>query len=111
MQSALVTALIALQAFVVMFIALHDWIQLGSLNDVKAVQAADSRDRLVWVTVYSTAPFAFGLAGSVAYAARGFPELAEHLSRCQLRLCGLWHGARLVGSLPDLERAGARAAV
>jgi hypothetical protein len=31
--------LIALQCFVVLFVALHNWIPLGSLNDVKAVRS------------------------------------------------------------------------
>jgi hypothetical protein len=64
---------IALQIFVVLFIALHDWVPLGPFNDVQAVQAADSRARLMAVTILSTAPFALGLAGSVYYAHRSFP--------------------------------------
>ena len=60
-------ALVALQALVVAFLALHDWAPLGRLNDVRAVQAADSRGRLVVVTLASTLPFAFGLWATVAY--------------------------------------------
>jgi hypothetical protein len=71
--SPLITALIVLQVFVVLFIALHDWVPLGSLNDVKAVQAADSTTRLVIVTVLSTLPFAIGLAGSIIYAHTNIP--------------------------------------
>ena len=67
MVSPLIATLIALQTFVVLFIALHDWVPLGSLNDVKAVQAADSTTRLVTVTVLSTLPFAVALAGSIYY--------------------------------------------
>jgi hypothetical protein len=70
----LLSALIALQVFVVVFIALHDWVPLGRLNDVRAVQAADSRVRLVTVTILSTLPFAVGLIASVWYARPGFPE-------------------------------------
>ena len=65
MLSPWMAALIGLQIFVVLFIALHDWVPLGSLNDVKAVQAADSTIRLLTVTVLSTLPFAIGLAGSI----------------------------------------------
>jgi hypothetical protein len=64
----LMTALIVLQIFVVLFLALHDWIPLGSLNDVKAVQAADSRMRLVIVTILSTLPFAVALWGTIVNA-------------------------------------------
>jgi hypothetical protein len=67
-------ALIALQAFAVAFLALHDWIPLGRLNDLKAVQAADSRGRLAVVTLLSAAPFAYGLAASLDNAGDGFPD-------------------------------------
>ena len=40
MATSLVSALIALQLFVVVFIALHDWVPLGKLNNLAAVQAA-----------------------------------------------------------------------
>jgi len=33
-------ALVALQCFVVLFVALHNWIPLGKLNDVKGAHAA-----------------------------------------------------------------------
>ena len=73
MHSVLITALIALQSFVVAFIALHDWIPLGSLNNVPAVQAADPKGKLVAVTALSTLPFAFGLSETIAYAGDRFP--------------------------------------
>lgn len=69
-----VTALIVLQLFVVLFIALHDWIPLGRLNDVRAVQETDSRPKLLRVTALSTLPFAIGLIASVYYARTGFPK-------------------------------------
>jgi hypothetical protein len=40
-------ALIALQVFQVAFLWVHDWIPLGRLNDVAAVQSQDTRARLV----------------------------------------------------------------
>jgi hypothetical protein len=70
----MVVALLALQLFVVLFIGLHDWIPLGSLNDVGAVQATDSRPKLLRVTVLSTLPFAIGLVASFHYARTGFPN-------------------------------------
>jgi hypothetical protein len=73
MPPPLVVALIALQTFVVAFIALHDWVPLGRLNDVAAVQSADPKAKLVAVTVISTLPFLIGLCGSLAYATSRFP--------------------------------------
>jgi hypothetical protein len=39
MNPVAMSALIVLQCFVVLFVALHNWIPLGSLNDVKAVRS------------------------------------------------------------------------
>jgi hypothetical protein len=69
----LTIALIALQVFVVLFIAFHDWIPLGRLNDIRSVQSADSTAKLFIVTVLSTLPFAVCLAGSIYYVGRHFP--------------------------------------
>jgi len=63
--SGLEITLLALQAFQVAFLWLHDWIPLGRLNDVAAVQSQDSRARLVMVTILSSVPFTFALAFSV----------------------------------------------
>ncbi|MGH6987720.1 MAG: hypothetical protein ACRED9_12910 [Caulobacteraceae bacterium] len=65
--------LIGLQVFVVAFLGLHDYVPLPPLNDVAAVQAADSRPKLAAVTLMSTLPFAFGLLATIAYADRGLP--------------------------------------
>ena len=69
----MIGAFLVCQSFVVAFIALHDWIPLGSLNNVSGVRSVDSRSRLVLVTVLSTLPFAAGLAGSAWYASARFP--------------------------------------
>jgi hypothetical protein len=74
MEQILVDLLIASQLFVVIFIALHDWVSLGKLNNITAVKAADSTAKLAAVTVFSTLPYAIGLAGSVYHARSGFPE-------------------------------------
>jgi len=70
MPPPLIDLLIGLQTFVVAFIALHDWVPLGRLSDLSAVHAADSRARLVIVTLLSTLPFAVGLTETVAHAER-----------------------------------------
>ena len=105
MQHLLILALIALQVFVVAFIALHDWIQLGDLNDVRAVQAADSRSRLIWVTVYSTAPFAFALGACAIYANTRFPGWLNWYLYIAYSLAGLgmiraWWGPYLLWNEP-----------
>jgi hypothetical protein len=64
---------LACQGLVVLFIALHDWIPLGSLNNLSGIRAADSRPKLFVVTVLSTLPFAVGFAASVYYSPNGFP--------------------------------------
>jgi hypothetical protein len=53
--------LIALQSLQVLFLAIHDWVPLGRLNDVSAVRIQDTTSRLITVTFIQTAPFAFGL--------------------------------------------------
>ena len=71
MQPATVDALLALQLFHVLFLSLHDWVPLGTLNDVTAVRAANGR--LLANTVISVIPYAFGLAGSVVYLGGPYP--------------------------------------
>lgn len=67
MRANLEAALLALQIFQVLFLALHDWIPFGRLNDVKAVRAENPLSTLLRTTIVSTAPFAVGLAASVHY--------------------------------------------
>jgi hypothetical protein len=66
-------ALFVLQCFHVLFLALHDWIPLGTLNDVKAVRAANPVRKLVAATLISLLPFALGLASSAFYLGRAYP--------------------------------------
>jgi hypothetical protein len=69
----MIDAFLACQLFVVLFIALHDWLPLGSLNNLKGVHSADRKGKLIGVTVLSALPFAAGLAGSAYYASTRFP--------------------------------------
>lgn len=57
--------LIALQSYQVFFLAIHDWVPLGRLNDVSAVRSQDTTTRLTVVTIIQTLPFGFGLLRSV----------------------------------------------
>jgi hypothetical protein len=67
-------ALLALQGFHVLFLALHDWIPFGTLNDVKAVRAANPGGKLLAATLISLAPFAIGLTVSAIYFGRIYPS-------------------------------------
>jgi len=66
-------ALFALQCFHVLFLALHDWIPLGTFNDVKAVREANPGRKLVTATLINLIPFAIGLAASAVYLGRAYP--------------------------------------
>jgi len=67
-------ALLALQCFVVLFLFLHDWIPLGSLNDLQGVSTADSLGKRVAATLISAVPFAVGLIGSIVHFEEPFPD-------------------------------------
>lgn len=73
MRANLEAVLLALQLFQVLFLALHDWIPIGRLNDLKAVRAENSLLRLFLTTLISTAPFAIGLAASFRYYGQHHP--------------------------------------
>lgn len=74
MHSITMDALLALQCFEVLFLFLHDWIPLGTLNNLKGVSTADSLGKRVATTLTSASPFAFGLAASIFYFGKHFPE-------------------------------------
>jgi hypothetical protein len=65
--------LIALQVFVVLFVGLHNWIPLGTLNDVKGAHAAFPGWKLFATTLTNFIPFSFGLVASAIYFGRPFP--------------------------------------
>ena len=73
MNPIIIGALIALQCFVVLFVALHNWVPLGSLNNVKAVRSVFPTGKLLVTTLINLTPVAFGLVCSIAYFRRGFP--------------------------------------
>jgi hypothetical protein len=80
--------LIALQCFVVAFVGLHNWIPLGSLNDLNAVRSQFPGSKLFLTTLSNFIPAAFGLACSV-YFYRGFPGwVTWYLSIFYLLACG-----------------------
>jgi len=74
MRNAILHAFLVCEVYVVLFIALHDWIPLGRLNNLRGIRAVDPAAKRLAVTALSTLPFAVGLAASVHYADVGFPR-------------------------------------
>jgi len=66
-------ALVGLQCFVVLFVALHNWIPMGRLNDVKGAHAAFPGSKLFITTLINFTPVSIGLAASVFYFGRRYP--------------------------------------
>ena len=75
----MIYAFIACQLFVVSFIAFHDWIPLGKLNNLAGIRAVDSLAKRIVVTVLSALPYAVCLAGSIYYASMAFPGWLDWL--------------------------------
>jgi hypothetical protein len=73
MHTLAATALLALEVLVVLFVALHNWVPLGSLNDVKGVRREFPTGKLVLTTLLNFTPFAIGLAASAFYFGRQYP--------------------------------------
>ena len=74
MHPITIGALFALQCFHVLFLALHDWIPLGSLNDVRAVRSANPMHKLIGGTLISLIPFAIGLCASAIHLGGAYPS-------------------------------------
>jgi hypothetical protein len=73
-SNSLEITLIALQAFQVAFLWIHDWVPLGRLNDIAAVRRQDTLQRLVIVTLVQSVPWTIGLIFSVKYFGRHSPD-------------------------------------
>ena len=84
--------MLLLQAFQVAFLWLPNWAPLGRLNDVDAVRRADSRRRLIVVTVMQSLPYPLGLIFSAHHLSQTWPQW--------LRNC-LWisYGLLFVGQM------------
>jgi hypothetical protein len=90
------------------FLLLHDWVKLGRLNNLAAVDRLDPLPRRIFITLLPGIPAAVGLLYSVRHFGRGYPDWLEML---------LWitYGVLLAGLLrawwipyllvPEPERA------
>ena len=74
MHPTITRALLALQCFEVLFLFLHDWIPLGTLNDLRGVSTADSFGKRVVATLISSTPFGIGLVASVICFGKPYPN-------------------------------------
>jgi hypothetical protein len=74
MHPVAMNALLPLQTFIVLFLALHDWIPLGRFNNIAGVRAANPGATLLTTTLLSVAPYAFGLAASIIYFNEPYPH-------------------------------------
>ena len=63
--SVFLSLLIAFEAIQLLFLLAHDWVQVGTLNDVAAQKREDPFAKRVVVTLVSAAPFAFLLRGTL----------------------------------------------
>jgi hypothetical protein len=72
-RQAILYVFLGCQFYVVLFIAVHDWVPLGRLNNLAGIRASDTNGRLLAVTALSTLPFAIGFAASAFYAPARFP--------------------------------------
>ncbi|MEO8746542.1 MAG: hypothetical protein ABI379_02650 [Rhodanobacter sp.] len=66
--------LLVLQLVAVAFLWVHDWVPLGSLNDVRAVRRQDTFGRLVVVTLIQSLPFTVILILCVTYFGQQYPH-------------------------------------
>ena len=66
--------LLALQAFHVLFLLFHDWIPLGSLNNIAVVRAENSTPKLLLGTAISTSFFLYGFIVSAIHRNGPYPH-------------------------------------
>jgi hypothetical protein len=99
---------LSLQTIVVLFLLLHDWINLGSLNNLAAVHSQDTLGRRIYVTLLPALPAGIGLFFSARHFAQPYPDWLEMMlwilySVLILGMLRAWWIPYLV--LPDPERA------
>jgi hypothetical protein len=66
-------ALLGLQCFAVLFVALHNWIPLGTLNNVKGIRVEFPTVKLFLTTLLNLTPVVVGLAATAYYFGGVYP--------------------------------------
>ena len=97
--------LLALQCFVALVVAIHNWIPLGTLNDLKGVRAVFRTSKILITTFINFTPVAIGLAVTTFLLWQSLSWLALLVVVGDLRACML----RLVDSIVDSISSSARA--
>ena len=69
--------LIALQAFQLALLLVHDWIPLGEFNDIQAVRRENTLWQLLIGTTVTSIPVAIGLGLSIHYFGYSYPTGAK----------------------------------
>jgi hypothetical protein len=64
---------VVIQAFIVSFLLLHDWIPLGTLNDLEGVRVQNTTQRLVIQTAVNTFPTLIGFLLSLKFIGKKYP--------------------------------------
>lgn len=77
-QKMLEIILLALQAYMVIFLWMHDWVPLGRFNDVAAVRSQDTWLRLAVVTLVQSLPFTVAFIFSAHYFGQSYPRWLDH---------------------------------
>ena len=100
--------LVALQAFNLAFLLLHDWVPLGRFSNLPAIRSEDSRTRSLLVGLVPAIPVAIGLIYSAKALDRPWPHSLS-------MLLSITYGALFLGLLrawwipylfrPEPERA------
>lgn len=101
-------ALVICQVIAVIFLALHDWVPLGTLNNVTGLRTVDTRGKLLSSTAVSTLPFAAVLFASILYIDDHYPVwliwwLWATYIACAYGILRAWWIPYLVS--PDPDRA------
>jgi hypothetical protein len=105
-SSKLDTAFLALQALVVLFLLLHDWVPLGRLNNLAAIRGEDSLARRIFVTLLPVVPTAVCLYFCAIHFGQAYPDWLQMtlwITYCTL-LLGLlraWWVPYLFGTDPE----------
>lgn len=99
-------AFLVCQSLIVLFVAFHDWVPLGSLNNLAGIREVDTAGTLLRTTIISTLPFAIGLAASLYYRTAGFPGwlwywLWISYIACLYGILRAWYVPYLFGADPE----------
>jgi hypothetical protein len=70
---------LSLQAIVVLFLLLHEWVNLGPLNNLEAIRSQDTLGRRIFVTLLPGLPAAIGLFCSARHFGQSYPHWLQML--------------------------------